>query len=176
MYASNWICGLKMAICMTVIFVLVAFTSAGKLTNANDHKETSSSSQNNVPTGAGSPEHVVEKREWNQFHGGWGKRSYDDELSDDDLNEIQRMALLRLYADQLNRVDNSEFIPEADDDAAMEKRAWNSMNQAWGKRAWNELHGAGWGKRNPDNWNNMRGLWGKRAEKWGKLSSAWGRK
>jgi hypothetical protein len=171
MYASNWICGLKMAICMTVIFVLVAFTSAGKLTNANDHKETSSPSLNNLPAGSNSQEHVIAKRAWDQLHGGWGKRSYDEEPSEDDIDELQRQALLRLYADQLNG-----YIPEADDDAAMEKRAWNSMNAAWGKRAWNELRGSGWGKRNPDNWNNMRGLWGKRAEKWGKLSSAWGRK
>lgn len=166
-----------MAIGMTVIFVLVACTSAGKLTNANDHKETSSPSQNNVPAGSnGSPEHVIAKRAWNQLHGGWGKRSFEEEPSDDDLDELQRQTLLRLYVEQLNRIDNSEYVPEADDDAAMEKRAWNSMNQAWGKRAWNEMRSSGWGKRNPDNWNNMRGLWGKRSEKWGKLSSAWGRK
>lgn len=167
-----------MTICLTVIFVLVAFTSAGKLTNANDHKETSSASQNSVPSAMprGNQEHVIAKRAWNQLHSGWGKRNLDDEPTDDELDDLQRQALLRLYSDQLSRIENSEYVPEVDDDAPMEKRAWNSMNQAWGKRAWNQLRGSGWGKRDPDNWNNMRGLWGKRAEKWGKLSSAWGRK
>lgn len=157
---------------MTVIFVLVACTSAGKLTNANDHKDISSASPNNVPSAmaSGNQEHVIAKRawnsmnqawgkrSWNQLHSGWGKRS-SDEPTDDELEDLQRQALLRLYADQLSRIENSEYVPEVDDDGAVEKRAWNQQL-----------------KRGPDNWNNMRGLWGKRAEKWGKLSSAWGRK
>ncbi|XP_034656717.1 allatostatins MIP [Drosophila subobscura] len=59
----------------------------------------------------------------------------------------------------------------------MEKRAWKSMNVAWGKRrqaqGWNKFRGA-WGKREPT-WNNLKGMWGKR-DQWQKLHGGWGKR
>lgn len=180
---NNWICGLNMTICFTIIFIFVAFTSAARVTNVDERKETSNLSHNNNPPSSSASEtqnreHVISKRAWNQLQGSWGKRSYDEEPTDEELEELQRL-LMRSYSDQFNnRGEDNEYLPsEASDDAnTMDKRAWNQMNNAWGKRDWNQLRGSGWGKREAANWNNMRGLWGKRAEKWNKLSSAWGRK
>lgn len=122
------------------------------------------------------------KRAWSQLQGSWGKRSYDG------INEEQRQKVLNNqndeYLDKLRTYDYEpvigfNFIPDSDDienSPPVEKRAWTSMNGAWGKRNWNKLRSTG--KREPGNWNNLRGLWGKRSNdlrSWDKLSSAWGK-
>jgi hypothetical protein len=153
----------------------VAFTSAGRVTNTDDGKD---SSLNNNPLSYQQREHVIQKRAWNQLQSnGWGKRSFDEEPTEEEIEEIQRI-ILRNYADQLSRVEDNEYIPNdmSEGYEPLEKRAWNQMNSAWGKREWNQLRGNGWGKRENAKWSQLQGGWGKRADKWSKLSSAWGRK
>lgn len=177
MMYNNWIGGLNMTICFAIIFVFVAFTSAGRVTNTEEGKD-SSQSQNNVVYQQ-PREHTIHKRAWNQLQGGWGKRSLDDEPTDDEIEEMQRI-LLRSYADQLSRVEDNEYVPNDFNEGyepTMDKRAWNQLNNnGWGKREWNQLRGNGWGKRESAKWSQLQGGWGKRAEKWSKLNSAWGRK
>lgn len=120
------------------------------------------------------------KRAWNQLQGSWGKRSLDevkDALqhypSDDYLES------LRNFDYEPTRLQNLNLIPDTDDyegSQVMQKRAWKTMNTAWGKRDWSKMRNTG--KREPGNWNNLRGLWGKRSgevRSWNKLSSAWGK-
>lgn len=152
MCGINWNYGVKMA---SVMFMLLMVASAAeKAANAANEKETPNASQN-------IHEHTVAKRAWQQLQGGWGKRSSNDD--DTSVEELQRRIMQRLYADQLmsNKVDENEYAPE-DYDTPVDKRAWKSMGNAWGKRDWSQLRGNGWGKRESPNWNNMRGLWGKR--------------
>lgn len=143
------------------MFMFLMFASAAEnAANAGDSKETSKTSEN---IGSGSQEHhSVAKRAWQQLQGGWGKRSSDD---DESIEELQRR-IMKIYSEQLlsNKIDDAEgdFTPE-DYDGLIEKRAWKSMGNSWGKRDWSQLRGSGWGKRDQQNWNNMRGLWGKRA-------------
>merc|ERR1712223_652017 len=93
---------------------------------------------------------AAEKRAWNNFNGGYGKRSsiaYD-------------------YDDQTERE------PENLYDIEEEKRAWNSgSNGGLGKRAWNSGFNGGLGKRA---WNNFNGGYGKRA--WNNFNGGYGKR
>lgn len=128
------------------------------------------------------------KRAWKQLQGSWGKRSFDG-LSQEQLRKLNQnyqnddyLESPRSFDYEPSRVHDFNMISDSDDfdeaSPSVEKRAWKSMNGAWGKRDWNQMRGNGWGKkREPGNWNNLRGLWGKRSspQNWNKLSSAWGK-
>lgn len=163
---DNWNYGLKMVFSLLVISVLMLASAAEKVANADDGKELAKAPTNQ--------HHAIAKRAWNQLQGSWGKRSVDEDLKDDSIEELQRK-IMKYYSEQLeNKVDDNDFEPE-DYEGPVDKRAWKSMSNAWGKRDWSQLRGNGWGKRESPNWNNMRGLWGKRSPGWNKLSSAWGK-
>lgn len=128
------------------------------------------------------------KRAWKQLQGSWGKRNFDGAVSDEQLQRLIQNYQNDDYVDSPRNFDypsrfhDYNLISDSDDydnAAPIEKRAWKSMSNAWGKRDWskiNALRGNGWGKREPGNWNNLRGLWGKRSpQNWNKLSSAWGK-
>lgn len=132
-------------------------------------------------------ESKLAKRAWNQLQSSWGKRS-DDEIRMRE-EQLQRQFLNHQNIDNLdnfrnsynepnNRFSDYNMISDFDDfegSQPVEKRAWNSMNGAWGKRNWKARET---GKREPGSWNNLRGLWGKRSnpKNWNQLTSAWGRK
>lgn len=168
---GNWNNELKMVFIMSATMLLMA-VSAQEVVNGNEVKETSIPSKS-VPD-ASSQHHTVAKRAWQQLQSGWGKRTADDDSREESLEELQRK-VMRLYAEQLlsNKVED-DYATE-DYDGPIDKRAWKSMSNAWGKRDWSQMRGNGWGKREAGNWNNMRGLWGKRSPGWNKLSSAWGK-
>lgn len=93
--------------------------------------------------------------EWNNLHGGWGKRQKNWESTDPErarnLNRL--LGLLRKRAPKWN-----------DLNGGWGKRSgaqWNSLNGAWGKRGWNDMN-HGYGKRQSPHWNNLRGMWGKK--------------
>lgn len=103
------------------------------------------------------------------FPGGWGKRSNDEYLS-----ELQRNLQHSEDYDNENTRNNNDYDENSlalakmrfygnnpDMDAEpLEKRAWRSMNNAWGKRVndWNKFRGS-WGKREPaGGWNNLKGI------------------
>lgn len=126
----------------------------------------------------------IAKRAWNQLQSSWGKRNDDAIRAEQLQKQIQNHRII----DNLDTLRNSDYAPNRFSDYNMisdsddfeesqpiEKRAWNSMNGAWGKRNWKAR---GTGKREPGSWNNLRGLWGKRSSnpKWNQLTSAWGRK
>ncbi|CRK88525.1 CLUMA_CG002272, isoform A [Clunio marinus] len=77
-----------------------------------------------------------------------------------------QMPKLRGYI--LDDEDSYDVIP-------LQKRAWNSINNAWGKRG-SALRPMGW-KREPArlHWNNLRGMWGKRSQpqSWNKIAPAY---
>ncbi|XP_017134771.1 allatostatins MIP [Drosophila miranda] len=146
------------------------------------------------------------KRAWQSLQSSWGKRSRDgpdgSEASfggDDNIYMTGHFVPL-VITDGTNTIDwdtferlasNQDMQPQTlqqqqsgedmveDPEAAgnMEKRAWKSMNVAWGKRrqaqGWNKFRGA-WGKREPT-WNNLKGMWGKR-DQWQKLHGGWGKR
>lgn len=123
----------------------------------------------------------ISKRSWNQLQGSWGKRVLDDAREgNSQIQQIEDYPVgLRSYDYEptrfvgYNLVSDSE---EIDESQPIVKRAWNSMNGAWGKRNLNRFRGTG--KREPGNWNNLRGLWGKRSvdpRSWKKLSPSWGK-
>lgn len=128
------------------------------------------------------------KRAWKQLQGSWGKRSFDG-MSQEQLRKLNSNFQNDDYLESLRSLDyeptrfhDFNMISDSDEfedpSPTLEKRAWKSMNGAWGKRNWNQMRGNGWGKkREPGNWNNLRGLWGKRSspQNWNKLSSAWGK-
>jgi hypothetical protein len=155
---NNWNYGLKMDFLLTIMFISLMFASGENVANADKTKETSNVSQNS-PAESQTGEHTVAKRAWSQLQGSWGKRNnIDDEPKQDSLEELQRK-VMQLLA---NRVEDAEYVPDYYD-APVDKRAWKSMSNAWGKRDWSQMRGSGWGKREAGNWNNMRGLWGKRS-------------
>ena len=101
---------------------------------------------------ATSPNRGVDKRNWNQLHGGWGKRSSDNHNDGDDDDDD----------------DDDDYVP----DVQSNRELWDRGQSPWskrmlsggvpfyddqfnygptdltGKRSWNQLHG-GWGKRQP---------------------------
>ncbi|XP_073837335.1 myoinhibiting peptide precursor isoform X2 [Musca autumnalis] len=140
-----------------------------------------------------------EKRSnWRSLQGTWGKRSSADNDINDGENEhilpvliagVEPRSKIQLaYLTNAATLDHLANTPEIlansgetfvdmDDNILNEKRAWKSMNVAWGKRrngpTWNKFRGS-WGKREP-NWNNLKGMWGKRAN-WQKLHGGWGKR
>ena len=102
---------------------------------------------------ATSPNRGVDKRNWNQLHGGWGKRSGDNHNDGDDDDDDD---------------DDDDYVP----DVQSNRELWDRGQSPWskrmlsggvpfyddqfnygptdltGKRSWNQLHG-GWGKRQP---------------------------
>ena len=121
----------------------------------------------------------IAKRAWSQLQGSWGKRDLDD-YREGSVQSEDYPDKLRNYEYEPTRLVSFNLISDSDDfeeSQPVEKRAWNSMNGAWGKRTLNKFRGTG--KREPGgNWNNLRGLWGKRSNdlrSWNKLSSAWGK-
>lgn len=129
-------------------------------------------------------ESKVAKRGWSQLQGSWGKRSLNDfterNFRNPEMNvEYPDRLIIRSYDYEYEPTRFAGLISDSDDFDELqpvEKRAWNSMNGAWGKRNWNKLRGTG--KREPGNWNNLRGLWGKRSNdlrSWKKLSPSWGK-
>ena len=154
---DNWNYSLKMDILLAIMFMSLMFASAENVASVEEGKENSISSQT-IPIASQTGEHTISKRAWQQLQGGWGKRSIEDETKQDSLEDLQRK-VMQLLA---NRVDEGEYVPDYYD-APAEKRAWQSMGNAWGKRNWSQMRGSGWGKREAGNWNNMRGLWGKRS-------------
>lgn len=175
---SNWFNALKTLSVIFFIFLINTkyLTLAEEIPNVGSDDD-SENFQIQEPDEA-----RMAKRAWNQLQGSWGKRTYD-EVSD----EQRQKQILSLqnsdYLDKLRSYDEPilgyNLISDTDDfeeSQPIEKRAWNSMNGAWGKRDWNKLRSTG--KREPGNWNNLRGLWGKRSNdlrSWNKLSSAWGK-
>lgn len=98
----------------------------------------------------------MEKRAWNNFAAGYGKRSGGDDYYDDDFGVDTN--------DLAKRAWNSGFA------GSMGKRAWNSgFSGAMGKRAWNSGFAGSMGKRAAHNdlkraWNSgFAGSMGKRA-------------
>lgn len=125
------------------------------------------------------------KRAWKQLQGSWGKRNFDG-ITDEQLQRMIQnsqhedyVESSKNFASAPSRFHGFNMIPDSDDfdeSSPVEKRAWKSMSNAWGKRDWSKFRDNGWGKREPGNWNNLRGLWGKRSpQSWNKLSSAWGK-
>lgn len=127
----------------------------------------------------------IAKRAWSHLQGSWGKRN-DDAMREDQVQtqienhqNIDQPDMLRNFDYEPTRFIDYNMISDSDDfegSQPVEKRAWNSMNGAWGKRNWKVRST---GKREPGSWNNLRGLWGKRSsspKNWNHLSSAWGRK
>ena len=165
----NWFNALKTLYILFFIFLIN--TKCGALDDEVSN-EVSENFQIQEPE-----EGTLAKRAWNQLQGSWGKRNangprfypYDDYL--DNLKNLDyEVSKVRDY----NLISDSDGFDESQ---AINKRAWKSMNGAWGKRDWNKLRGTG-SKREPGNWNNLRGLWGKRSNdprSWNKLSSAWGK-
>jgi hypothetical protein len=154
---DNWNYGLKMDVLLAIMFMCLMFATAEDVANGNEGKKASIPSQN-TPVASKTSEHTIAKRAWQQLQGSWGKRNIDEEPKQDSLEDLQRRVMLLLA----NRVDEGEFVPDYYD-APAEKRAWQSIGNAWGKRNWSQMRGTGWGKREAGNWNNMRGLWGKRS-------------
>lgn len=121
------------------------------------------------------------KRAWSQLQGSWGKRGLEDNMEGGiKIQQIEDYPnKLRNYDYEPTRFVGYNVISNSEDPGEpqfVEKRAWNSMNGAWGKRTWSKFRGTG--KREPGNWNNLRGLWGKRSNdlrSWNKLSSSWGK-
>ncbi|XP_005178792.1 allatostatins MIP isoform X1 [Musca domestica] len=145
-----------------------------------------------------------EKRSnWRSLQGTWGKRASP---SDNDMNDNENLlpvliagmeprsklqlayltnaATLEHLANTPELIGNSGEAYDMDENILNEKRAWKSMNVAWGKRrngpTWNKFRdmfssqAGAWGKREP-NWNNLKGMWGKRAT-WQKLHGGWGKR
>jgi hypothetical protein len=121
---DNWNNGLKMIFSLGIVLALLSLASAAD--------ENPIPSQN-AP--AESDQHVMAKRAWNQLQGSWGKRNVAD---DNSLEELQRK-LIKMYAEQL-LTNNVDLVDEEEyEDGPVEKRAWNSMNSAWGKRDWTQV-------------------------------------
>merc|ERR1712223_442050 len=92
---------------------------------------------------------AAEKRAWNNFNGGYGKRAsiaYDYDEQPDQTENLYDI-------EDEKRAWNSGF------NGGLGKRAWNNFNGGYGKRAWNNFNG-GYGKRA---WNNFNGGYGKRS-------------
>lgn len=119
------------------------------------------------------------KRAWNQLQATWGKRAFNLKEGNTPLNNDDYMDALRNLDYDVSRIHDNYLMSDSRElevPQTVEKRAWNSMNSAWGKRNWSKYRGTG--KREPGNWNNLRGLWGKRSRdtrSWNKLSQAWGK-
>ncbi|XP_037719791.1 allatostatins MIP [Drosophila subpulchrella] len=145
------------------------------------------------------------KRAWQSLQSSWGKRSSGGESGDPDIymtghfvplvitdgtNTIDWETFERLASGQTSpqqqqqqqqsnqqQSQSDEDLEELGSEPDVEKRAWKSMNVAWGKRrqaqGWNKFRGA-WGKREPT-WNNLKGMWGKR-DQWQKLHGGWGKR
>jgi hypothetical protein len=108
------------------------------------------------------------KRSWRQLRTSWGKRSFDD-LRQEQLRRSNQNYQNDDYLDNLRSLDYGpsrlqDFNLISDDDfdgpLPINKRAWKSINGAWGKRDWIRRNGGG-SKREPGNWGNLKGLWGK---------------
>ncbi|KAH8380538.1 hypothetical protein KR009_011252 [Drosophila setifemur] len=135
------------------------------------------------------------KRAWQSLQSSWGKRSDSGDpdiymtghfvplVITDGTNTIDWDTFERLAGgqnqpqQQQQQSQSGEDLEEIGNEPEVEKRAWKSMNVAWGKRrqaqGWNKFRGA-WGKREPT-WNNLKGMWGKR-DQWQKLHGGWGKR
>ncbi|KAH8286307.1 hypothetical protein KR054_006585 [Drosophila jambulina] len=138
------------------------------------------------------------KRAWQSLQSSWGKRASVGDAGDPDIymtghfvplvitdgtntidwDTFERLASGQAPQQQLQQSPQSgEDLEEFAGEPDVEKRAWKSMNVAWGKRrqaqGWNKFRGA-WGKREPT-WNNLKGMWGKR-DQWQKLHGGWGKR
>ena len=176
----NWFNALKPLSIIFFVFLLNTkyFSQAEEIPNES-RDDDSDSLQISEPDEA-----RLAKRAWNQLQRSWGKRSFDapteEELRKLNQNE-DYFESIRSYDYEPLRFRDYNMITDSDDfetTQGLGKRAWKSMNGAWGKRDWSQLKGNGCGKkREPGNWNNLRGLWGKRSapQNWNKLSSAWGK-
>lgn len=166
----NWFNALKTL--YVLFFIFLINTKCGALDEESRREEETYQ----IPE---PDEGEMAKRAWNQLQGTWGKRMFNSE-------EIHKPRQSGDYLDALRNVDyeasrghDYNSIPDSDEfveSRPIEKRAWISMNSAWGKRNWSKFRGTG--KREPGNWNNLRGLWGKRSgdsRDWNKLSQAWGK-
>jgi hypothetical protein len=164
MQHRNWFNALKTLVIVAFVFLVNTKCLACA-------EEISNSSEENNLQIQEPDETAMAKRAWKELQGSWGKRNYDE--------DIQKLLQNEEYLDEpqfrtVNVISEDSEIPSP----AVEKRAWQSMNNAWGKRASRQFRGVGSWKREPGNWGNLRGLWGKRSTnpQWSKLSSAWGRK
>lgn len=173
---TNWFNALKTLSLICFIFLINTkyLTFAEEISNVGSEDDLEGL-QNLEPD-----EVSMAKRAWSQLQGSWGKRSFDGITEEQNVKQIKSDD----YIDKLRNygyepIVGYNLITDSDDfemSTPIEKRAWNSMNGAWGKRNWNKFRSTG--KREPGNWNNLRGLWGKRSNdlrSWNKLSSAWGK-
>ncbi|KAH8327715.1 allatostatins MIP [Drosophila bipectinata] len=185
--------------------LLILGSACGTLTSGGSVASPASASEPGGPGGL--TEQVVvdqlsdgdlygnSKRAWQSLQNGWGKRADSGDpdiymtghfvplVITDGTNTIDWETFERLASGQAqqqqpqSQMQSGEDLDELGADGEVEKRAWKSMNVAWGKRrqaqGWNKFRGA-WGKREPT-WNNLKGMWGKR-DQWQKLHGGWGKR
>lgn len=174
---SIWVNALKTLIIL--VFIVVVNTKQYAL--ADEIPNDVNSDESNAFQLQQPEDTEVEKRAWNQLQGFLVKQSPDN----DEIGESHQSYQQIRYPGNTKKLENGfpklydynqlSDMDEAEGSHLAEKRAWQSMNGAWGKRDYNRFRGTG--KREPGNWNNLRGLWGKRSDprSWNKLSSAWGK-
>ncbi|KAH8300535.1 hypothetical protein KR018_011865 [Drosophila ironensis] len=186
-----------------LLVLLILGSACGSLTTGVQSPSSGSASE----PGGGLSEQVVadqlsegdlygnNKRAWQSLQNGWGKRADSGDpdiymtghfvplVITDGTNTIDWDTFERLASGQAQQPvaqpqpQSGEELDEMGAEPDMEKRAWKSMNVAWGKRrqaqGWNKFRGS-WGKREPT-WNNLKGMWGKR-DQWQKLHGGWGKR
>ncbi|CAO1427222.1 unnamed protein product [Diamesa serratosioi] len=160
----------------TIILILLLNSTTQLLADEVPNAGNDNSNNNYSDNGLSEQGPGVSKRAWSQLQGGWGKRSVEGEDNpnpEQQIRNIQRV-LSYLQNDGYNYKNNDydALSKNYDDNEAIDKRAWKSMNGGWGKRQ-ND-----WGKREQKNWSNLNAMWGKRAspQSWNNLSSAWGKR
>lgn len=123
----------------TIVLILLLNTTTQSLAEEVPNAGNDNSNNNYPDNGLSELGLSVSKRAWSQLQGGWGKRSVDveDNLNpEQQIKNIQRV-LSYLQNDGSNNYRNNDYDALAknyDDNEAMDKRAWKSMNGGWGKR------------------------------------------
>lgn len=118
------------AFCQTSQAIDDDVNNSNQMSNENLHEPTDAYIANLI-------RHNNLKRSWQSLQGSWGKRT--GELNDDYNNRVYREENLDFGVPELPNPVNDDY-----DYSNIEKRAWKSMNGAWGKRV-------------NSNWNNFRG-------------------
>lgn len=181
---SNWLNSLKTLCIISFFLLLNARCSLADDIPNEDGEDDSGSRQIQEPE-----DERLAKRAWQQLQESWSKRNLIDEIKNENFQSAFQNSRNEDYQDGPRNVENEpprlrDYKPipitdEFEDRLPVDKRAWKSMSNAWGKRDWSKFNTRdfGWGKREPGNWNNLRGLWGKRSspQSWNRLSSAWGK-
>lgn len=123
----------------TIILILLLNSTTQSFADEVPNAGNDNSNNNNPDNELSEQGLGVSKRAWSHLQGGWGKRSVEGEDNlnpDQQIRNIQRV-LGYLQNDGYFNYRNNDYDALAknyDDNEAIDKRAWKSMNGGWGKR------------------------------------------